>query len=83
MGTFDRNSGGKNLMRDLSKNKSKIKGDIEHRKFFKILFLKREQKNRSAAEGGIYVQDRFLILCINLLVYINHKKLIFFCMLVE
>lgn len=61
-------------MRDLSKNKSRIIGDIEHRKFFKILFLKREQKNGLAAEMAIYVQDRFLILCVSFLIYINHKK---------
>lgn len=69
-------------MRGLSKNKDRITGDIEHRKFFKILFLKKEQKNGVGAEGEIYVQDTFLILCVSLLIYINHKK-IACCMLVE
>lgn len=58
-------------MRDLSQNKSKVIGDIEHRKFFKILFLKRAEK-WGFSKGVIYVQDRFLILCVSLFIYINH-----------
>lgn len=53
------------LLSGLNENLSRIIGDIEHRKFFKILFLKKEKKN-VVVEGGIYVQERFLALCVSL-----------------
>lgn len=62
---FNKNSGSESLLSILSENLSRKMGDIEHRKFFKILFPEKEEKNGVVAEGGIYVQERFLVLCVS------------------
>lgn len=48
-------------MSGLSEKKNRIIGDIEYRKSFKILVLKREKKNEVLTKVEIFIQDRFLV----------------------